>query len=653
VDLNRFSPQQCAAITAGEGPLSILAGPGSGKTTTLAGRIAYLVGERHVPPTSILAITFTTAAAAALRRQLQTVLGDAAAQVDIRTFHSFGLRVIRSWSEELGFGNTPPAVYGREDARAVLREAARELGLAVAENHAVEKRDAWAISLAQLDHALERYRLRCANANTTTVVDGAEIDVLDGAVLAELAAAYERRLKSYAAVDYPSMLTLPLHLLEANSRALHMLQDAYRWILVDEYQDCCRLQASLLQQLTSRHHNLTVVGDPFQSIYRFRGADPRLLVDFPDAFAGAQVLVLEQNYRSTRTVVALANSLVAPLGERPASWTANPVGPPALVYAASSDADEARFVAAEVARLLRAGELSVPGQAAVLFRTNAQARELANAFRTRGIPVQMRAELDLLACAEVKDLLAYLRLAHSPLDSPALARVINTPSRRLRSIEHAFRAQPVPIDELPECASKRGGSSARAAVERFLALLDEIHSLAASMRPEQVLDLVLDRTAFLEWMGNQANRRTHLDHVRALRDLLAASDAPDLGTWLADLHLGELETGAPDSAAVPLLTIHGSKGREWPVVFIAGCEEGLLPFGRSAAGRGDDADRDEERRLAYVAMSRSQVQVYLTWCRTRLKDTNGVDPRQELRQPSRFVRGLPPELVQPIAVPKS
>jgi len=222
---------------------------------------------------------------------------------------------------------------------------------------------------------------------------------------------------------------------------------------------------------------------------------------------------------------------------------------------------EARFVAAEVVRLLRAGELAVPGQAAVLFRTNAQARELANAFRTRGIPVQMRAELDLLACAEVKDLLAYLRLAHSPIDSPTLARVLNTPPRRLRSIEHAFRTQPVPIDELPEYASRRDGAPARAAVESFMAMLDEIHSLAVSMRPEQVLELELHRTGFLDWMAGQANRRTHLDHVRALRDLLAASDAPDLGTWLADLHLGEVEAGAPDSAAVPLLTIHASKGR--------------------------------------------------------------------------------------------
>jgi DNA helicase-2/ATP-dependent DNA helicase PcrA len=652
VDLARFSPQQCAAITAAEGPLSILAGPGSGKTTTLAGRIAYLVADRSVPPTSILAITFTTAAAATLRRQLQVVLGgNAAAQVDIRTFHSFGLRVIRAWTEELGFGQAPPAVYGRDDARAVLREAAREIGLAVAPDRPGAQRDAWTISLAQLEHAVERYRLRQARDADVITVQDADESILDTAVLAELSHAYERRLRDYAAVDYAAMLTLPLQLFETNSRALTMLQDAYRWVLVDEYQDCCRLQAALLQRLTTRHQNLTVVGDPFQSIYRFRGADPRLLVEFPHAFAGAQVLVLEQNYRSTRTVVALANALVAPLADRPASWTTNPAGPPARVYTASDDADEARFVASEVARLLRAGDLAVPGQAAVLFRTNAQARALALAFRTRGIPVRLRAELDLLACAEVKDLLAYLRLAHSPADGPALGRILNTPPRRLRSIEHAFRTQPVPLEELPAWATRRGGKPAGTAVERLMALLDEIHAQAVSLRPEAVLDLVIERTGYLDWLAGQATRRGHLEHVQALRELLANAEAPDLATWLADLHLGDVEASPNDTAAVLLLTIHGSKGREWPVVFICGCEEGLLPFGRAVAEHADDGDRDEERRLAYVAVSRSQVQVYLTWCRTRLRDADGLEPRRELRQPSRFVRALPPELVQ--AVPRS
>ncbi|HET6319671.1 MAG TPA: ATP-dependent helicase, partial [Chloroflexota bacterium] len=233
------------------------------------------------------------------------------------------------------------------------------------------------------------------------------------------------------------------------------------------------------------------------------------------------------------------------------------------------------------------------------------------------------------------------------------ARILNTPPRRLRSIEHAFRSQPVPVDELPAWSAKRGGTPASAAVEKLMALLDEIHVLAASMRPEAVLDLVLQRTGYGEWMGGQANRRGHLDHVQALRDLLASSEAPDVATWLADLHLGDVERSPADTAAVPLLTIHGSKGREWPVVFICGLEEGLLPLGRTSPDRAAVDDRHEERRLAYVALSRSQIQVYLTWCRTRLRDADGQNPRRELGQPSRFVRSLPPELIQPVAVPRS
>jgi DNA helicase II / ATP-dependent DNA helicase PcrA len=646
VDLARFSPQQCAAITAGEGPLSILAGPGSGKTTTLAGRIAYLVSERVVPPTSILAITFTTAAAAGLRRRLGTVLGSAATQVDIRTFHSFGLRVIRSWSEELGFGQLPPAVYGREDARVVLREAAREVGLAVRPEHlAGEQWDAWALSMAQLERAVEWYRLQNAGAGNESRAD---TDVLDGDTLADLSAVYERRLEARAAVDYPSMLMLPLRLLDANQQALRMLQDAYHWVLVDEYQDLCRLQAGLLQRLVARHQNLAVVGDPFQSVYGFRGADPRLLTEFPQTFPGAQVLVLEQNHRSTRTIVALANALAAPLGVRPASWTTNPDGPPARLYVADDDNEEAHFIAGELARLLAAGELAQPGQAAVLFRTNAQARAFALALRARGIPVRLRSEADLFACPEVRDLVAYLRLVQSPRDEPALARILNTPPRRLRAVEQAFRKQPVPITELPEWAHRRAGAAARAAVERLLALLDDIHSASRSSRPSEALELVLDRTGYATWLTSTERGRGHLEHVECLRGLLAASEAPDLATWLADLHLDETEAAAADDGAVPLLTIHASKGREWPVVFIAGWEEGLMPFGRAPSGP-DEASDNEERRLAYVALSRSQVQVYLTWCRSRWRGAEGQNGRREFRQPSRYLRALPSELVHPAA----
>jgi DNA helicase-2/ATP-dependent DNA helicase PcrA len=642
VNLDPFSSPQCAAITAGEGPLSILAGPGSGKTTTLAARIAYLVSERGVPSTSILAITFTTAAASALRRRLETVLGATAAQVDIRTFHSLGLRIIRSWSQELGFGHLPPAVYGREDARAVLRESAGELGLAVGPDHLVSgERDVWALSIAQVERAVERYRLQNVDAANQPASDA---DVLDHQTLAELSAAYERRLGVHAAVDYPSMLTLPLRLLDGNQHAQRMLQDAYRWVMVDEYQDLCRLQADLLYRLVERHQNVAVVGDPLQSIYRFRGADPLLLTEFPRTFPGAQIVVLEQNHRSTRTIVALANALAAPLGGRPACWTSNPDGPAARLYVADDDVDEARYVAGEVARLLAAGELARPAQAAVLFRTNAQAQAIAVALRARGIRARLRLQLDLFTCPEVRDLLAYLRLIHTPQDGPALARVLNTPPRRLRSVEQAFRRRPVPIAELPEWTHRRAGIAARGAVEEFLALLTNMHTVSYSKPPADALQLVLERTEYTAWLASTERGRRHLEHVQALRNLLAASEAPDLATWLADIHLEDVESGIPDDRAVPLLTIHSSKGREWPVVFIVGCEEGLLPFGHASSGRDEAAD-DEERRLAYVALSRSQVQVYLTWCRSRWRGAEGAGRTRELRQPSRYLRAFPPELV--------
>jgi DNA helicase-2/ATP-dependent DNA helicase PcrA len=219
------------------------------------------------------------------------------------------------------------------------------------------------------------------------------------------------------------------------------------------------------------------------SVYGFRGADPRLLSEFPRTFPGAQVVVLEENHRSTRTIVSLANELAAPLGQRPASWTSNPEGLPARVYVADDDNEEAQFIAGEVARLLARGELAQPGQAAVLFRTNAQAQAFALALRARGLPVRLRSEADLFACPEVRDLVAYLRLAHSPQDQPALARILNTPPRRLRAVEQAFRKQPAPISEPTEWAHRRAGSTARAAVERLLALLAEIHAAARANRP--------------------------------------------------------------------------------------------------------------------------------------------------------------------------
>src|SRR5919202_3015793 len=644
--LDPFSPQQREGGQAGEGPLSILAGPGSGKTTALAGRIAYLVGERGVSPSSVLAITFPRAAAATLRQRLAGVLGERACSVDIATFHALGLRIVRQWSAELGFGLYPPAVYGRDDARAVLREVARDIGLELAPERGDREADPWSLSAAKLANAVERFRLRTAEASAPWD----DPDGLEEELVRQVAEAYEARLRERGAVDYASMLALPLQLLRAEPPALRVLQDAYRFVMLDEAQDTCHTQHALLRLIVKRHHNLMVVGDPQQCVFSWRGADPKILLDFPQTYPGARVIVLNENHRSTGVIVALANAVAAPLQYRPASWTHNPAGPRARVYGAADEADEARFVAAEIRRLLQSGELAHPGQAAVLFRTNPQARALALALRAEGIPFRVRADADLFGRPEVRDLVAYLRLAHSPTDGPALARIINTPPRRLRLVEQALRRRPVAVVDLPRWAQKRGGPPARRAVETLLASLDQLHQDARGCRPVRVLELILERTGYAVWLATQQDGPTRLGRIEELHAVLEGSPAPDLATWLADWHLGEADGPADGQAeAVALTTIHSAKGAEWPVVFVVGLEEGLLPHGRPARAGDAAPEDDEERRLTHVAFSRPQVLLYLTYCRTRRPVLEGQVRPAEPRRPSRFLHPLPAELIHRVA----
>jgi DNA helicase-2/ATP-dependent DNA helicase PcrA len=352
------------------------------------------------------------------------------------------------------------------------------------------------------------------------------------------------------------------------------------------------------------------------------------------------VFVLDENHRSTATIVSLANAIAAPLAHRPACWTTNPSGPGARLYRALDEDDEASFVGEEVRRLLQTGEISNAGQAAVLFRTNAQARALADALRSRGIPVHVRAEGDLFASGEVRDLIAYLRLAHNPTDRTALARVMDTPPRELQQIAKAFRKRPIPVEQLPVYAQKRGGPPARRAAEEFLVLLDGLHIVTDDQAPIRVLEAVLDRTAYAVWLAAQPDGPSRLRQIESFHVLLEHATAPDLATWLADLHLGELEHGASEDS-VALLTVHAAKGREWPVVFVVGLEEGLLPLLHSRTNGDPEPDDSEERRLTYVALSRCQVLLYLTYCRARRRSASGKpDGRPEPRRVSRYLQSL-------------
>ncbi len=619
LDLSRLSPAQRQAVVAGDGPLLIVAGPGSGKTTVLAARIAYLVTARGVQPTSVLAVTFATKASRELRARLAGLLGAVARGVDVTTFHAFGLRVVRQWGEVLGWGPGPLAVYGADEARRVLRDVAGELGLDL---------EQW--PLWDLAARVDRYRLAAEPGPAPS-----------GLPLPALAERYEAVLRRRGAVDYPAMLAEPLRLFAEHPAALRVLQDSYRHVLCDEFQDVCAAQYRLLQLLAARHHNLGVVGDPLQTLYGWRGADTRFLAAFERDFPDARVVSLDQNFRATGRLVDLANALGTPLPYGRRLWTDNPPGEPARLHVASDEEAEAAFVAAEIARLCADGRVSGPGEVAVLYRTNEQAHRLALALRERRLPYRVRGPGDLFARREVRDAVAYLRLAHCPDDAGALARIVNVPPRRLGRLAETLRAALVPVRELPALA-RSCGAAAVASAEVLVALIAELHARSTGWPPAPLLDLALERSGYRAWLAGQPDGAGRLAHLDALRALATHAEG-GLGTWLAELQLGEDVAAGPGAAeGVVLTTIHGAKGGEWRVVFVAGLEEGLLPHARALLDDGPEGEGVEaERRVAYVAVTRPREGLYLLCCRTRRRGA-----RREPRRPSRFLRGLPLERVE-------
>ena len=628
LDLRRFGPEQRQAVLAPDGPLLILAGPGSGKTTVLAARIAYLILSRRTPPTSILALTFATKAARELRARLVGLLGDPGKVVDVMTFHAFGLRIARQWSDELGFGLGPLTVYGDGEARALLLETLSRLGVSLDGRPPAD----WVADVTRLRLAIDEPR--AADAFRPVIHE------------------YEGLLRLRSAIDYPAMLALPLRLFEKRPVALRLYQDAYRYVLVDEFQDVCGAQYELLRRIAHRHRNLVAVGDPRQAVYGWRGANVRFLSRLRQDFPETRTVSLDQNFRSTGRIVALANALAEPLGTLPPSWTDNPPGIRTVLFVAADEESEAGYVAAEIARLAAGRLIKRLGEIAILYRTNRQTNELIVALRRRRLPYRVRGGADLLARREVKDVIAYMRLAHNPADAAALARIANLPPRRLGRLAESLRDQPCTTGQLPARAQHFGPAAVAAAVSLTNAIND-LHRRADRLPPSRVLDLVLDRSGHPAWGTNTGSRPGELRWLTDLRRLAERAES-DLGDWLAELQLGEDAAQDPDDTRrILLTTIHGAKGGEWSVVFVVGVEEGLLPHARATvvvkdpegdAETIDESSIHEELRVAYVAVTRPRERLYLTCCRQRRRGE-----RIESRLPSRFLRSLPTDLLMPAA----
>jgi len=616
VTSGNFSTAQLDAITAANGPLAIVAGPGCGKTTLLAARIAFLISSRGVAPSSLLVVSFTTEAARRLRREVARQLGDRAGDVAILTLHALGRRVIDTWAIQLGYEDRPSVLH-HEEAWALLASAASGLGWDLA-----------TVSIGELATAVDRCRL----------LPGAEARQADP--LAPLATAYEERLRRHGAIDFVAMLSLPMRLFDGNESALRVLQDAYQCVMADEVQDLDPAQWRLVEILAARHGNLLVAGDDAQCIYGWRGADPRALQRFTERHPMAATFTLDKNHRSTDRLVQLSNALADLMANRSPLWTDNPPGPMPRLLLAEDEHAEASFVAQQIGALLDRGLLPHPGEAAVVFRTRAQADVLAGALRAAGLPYSVHGHADLFSARVVRDVLAYLRLALNPADRAALARIVDVPHRGLARLSATLLEEPATSAELATRAADFGPAAVSAAAD-LMATIYDLHAEAVrGASPGALLDRALDRSGYRAWLEHHPDGTRRLRTLARLRALAQRVDTP-LAEWLDGAALGE--ELAPDEEATRLSSVHMAKGREWRTTFIVGLEEGLVPHYRALAQPSTASDEDaldEELRTFYVALTRARERVFLSACLHRSRGE-----RNEPRQPSRWLHALPPDLL--------
>jgi DNA helicase II / ATP-dependent DNA helicase PcrA len=641
--LEGLNDAQRRAVLATDGPTLIVAGAGSGKTRVLTYRIAHLVRDCGVPPTAILAITFTNKAAREMKERLQGLVGGAVKAMVVSTFHSACVRILRRSGSPLGYSSNF-SIYDEADAERLMTVVCRELNY-----------DPKRLSARSIRHAVSSAKDELLTPETfadraTTWFEKK---------VAEAYALYQRRLEEANAVDFDDLIMQTVRLFRKHPDVLAFYQQRFRYVLVDEFQDTNVAQYELLKLLTSQHRNLSVVGDGDQSIYAFRGATVRNILDFEADYPDAKVILLEQNYRSTQTILSAANSVIANNLERKPKnlWTALGQGQPVTRYQAENEHDEAAFVAEEVERLRKQGYRY--GQVVVFYRTNAQSRVLEEVFVKAGLPYKVVGGVKFYDRREVKDLLAYLKAVVNPLDTVSLRRVLNVPRRGIgetseRTVERFAGEEEIPFGEALRRAGEIPGLGTRQGrgIADFIAVLDELRAgMDEGRSPSVLVEEAWDLSGLMRELeaDNSIEGQGRVENVRELQSVAEEYELREpeggLAGFLESIALvsdaDEVETA---SQGITLMTLHTAKGLEYPVVFMVGLEENVFPHVRSI---GEPRDLEEERRLAYVGITRARERLYLTnaWSRTLFGATN-------YNLPSRFLKEVPEELVR-VASPSS
>jgi DNA helicase II / ATP-dependent DNA helicase PcrA len=635
--LEGLNPPQREAVIHGDGPLLVLAGAGSGKTRVLTHRIAYLIHTQRARAGEILAITFTNKAANEMRERVGHLLGHSTRAMWVMTFHSACARILRAEAPRLGY-TRQFTIYDQADARRLTKRCLDQLDVD-------PKRFTPAAVHTQISGA--KNQLRDAEAYSQLVGSYFERTVADAYKL------YEAELHRMNAMDFDDLLVNVVNVLSLFPEVQARYAASFRHVLVDEYQDTNHAQYRMLQLLAGEHRNLTVVGDDAQSIYSFRHADIRNLLDFQDDFADAKVVKLEQNYRSTQNILSASNALIAHnRGQlHKTLWTDHGDGDPIVVREVDDEHAEARYVLGQVQQHVDGGgSLS---EIAIFYRTNAQSRVLEDALVRAEVSYQVIGGTKFYERAEIKDAMAYLTVLANPADAISFTRIANSPKRGIgqtslsRVLAHAEASGITPWEAAADAAGVPGlGTAAVRALDRFMSVMTELRERADDDVPMgDLLQAVLDESGYLDAL--QAERtieaQGRLENLQELvevaREFDASADAATdrLDTFLQQIALvADTDSRKDDEGLVTLMTLHNAKGLEYPVVFMIGCEEGVFPHSRSV----DEGTLEEERRLCYVGMTRAMRSLTMTHARRR-----NVFGSQAYGLPSRFLGELPPELL--------
>lgn len=640
---DNLNPKQLEAVKTLEGPLLVLAGAGSGKTRVLTHRIAYLMYEKKIHPSNILAITFTNKAAKEMRERLEVLINQNVDNLWVSTFHAACVRILRREIEALGYTSNF-VIYDNADQQTLIKIILKDKNL-----------DEKKFTPRSIIAKISSYKNEMQSPSDAKKIAENYYDEVTSDIYEE----YQKRLKENNAVDFDDIIMLVVRLFKKDKEILHKYQQKFKYILVDEYQDTNTCQYMLIKYLAEEHHNLCVVGDDDQSIYGWRGADIRNILNFEKDYENTKIIKLEQNYRSTQTILDTANKIISNNNDRKSKnlWTDKAGGDKVFFHTAHDEFAEANFISRKINETIRENNAGY-NDIAVLCRTTVQFRAIEDGLIRNQIPYRVIGGTKFYDRKEIKDVLAFLKVLVNPADEISLRRIINTPKRGIGETtwahlrKYAIEENITIFEALDEPANAGVSSRTLNSIKAFKAQLDEFASLSKKTDVTNLTKTILEQIGYIDELEAEKTieATTRIDNIKEFLSVTLDYDTKnpggDLETFTAEISLfTDIDNYDENEEAISVMTIHGAKGLEFPVVFIAGLEEGIFPHIRSIQS-GDNNELEEERRLCYVAITRARDKLFLTNAWSRM-----VYGRTSSNAKSRFIDELPIDLLEGKAPP--